>query len=121
MKFKLIAAILGLMIAIPGVVMAQNQDDQAPDQDAKPSPNIQMQAPNDQGSMNQGSMDQRSMGQGPNEQGQMDQGSMNQGSAGGPNDGGPGGPTSNAPAPEEKNGVARISLIHGDVSTQRGD
>jgi hypothetical protein len=29
--------------------------------------------------------------------------------------------TYNTPAPEEKNGVARVSLIHGDVSTQRGD
>jgi hypothetical protein len=31
MKFKLIAALLGLMIAIPGAVSAQNPDDQAPD------------------------------------------------------------------------------------------
>jgi hypothetical protein len=29
--------------------------------------------------------------------------------------------TSNAPAPVENNGVARVSMIHGDVSTQRGD
>ena len=59
----------------------------------------------------------------------MNQGSMNQAPMGGPNDrgssnadsGGPGAPTSNTPAPDENNGVARISLIHGDVSTQRGD
>ena len=45
MKFKLIAALLGLMIAIPGVVIAQSADDQVPDQDSKPSPSIRMQAP----------------------------------------------------------------------------
>ncbi len=114
MKFKLIAALLGLMIAIPGVVLAQNADDQAPDQDSKPSPNIQapMPGPNGQGSVDQDSMDQDS----------MNQGSMNQGSAEpGPNDTAAGDPSYNTPAPEEKNGVARISLIHGDVSTQRGD
>src|ERR1019366_4818300 len=98
MKFKLIAAILGLMIAIPGVVIAQGADDQVPDQDSKPSPGIRMPAPNDQGSMDQG------------QGGPMDPG---------PNE--PGAPSSSAPAPEGKNGVARISLIHGDVSTQRGD
>lgn len=45
MKLKLIAAILGLMIAIPGVVIGQNggqnPDYQVPDQNSKPSPNIQ--------------------------------------------------------------------------------
>ena len=59
---------------------------------------------------------------------------MNPGQMGGPNDlnsanpdsnnadpNNPGAPTSNLPAPQETNGVARISLIHGDVSTQRGD
>ena len=102
MKFKFIAAIIGLMIAIPGVVVAQNSDDQVPDQDSKPSPSIKMQGPNDQGSMDSGSMNQ----------GPMDPGS---------NDSGPGVPTSSAPAPTETRGVARISLIHGDVSTQRGD
>jgi hypothetical protein len=129
MKFKLMAAILGmgLMIASPGVVFAQYADDQVPDQDSKPSPNIQaptqapMPGPNDQGSMEQGSDDQGSMSQGSNDQGPNDQGSMDQGPTGGPNDAGPGNPTSNAPAPAETRGVARISLIHGDVSTQRGD
>jgi hypothetical protein len=114
MKFKLIAAILGIMIAIPGIVIAQNQDDQAPDQYAKPSPNVQMQGPNDQGSIDQNSNGPGSMDQAPNDQDSMNQTQMNQGS-------GTAAPTSNMPAPEEKNGVARISLIHGDVSTQRGD
>ena len=124
MKFKLIAALLGLMIAIPSVVVAQNaqnSDDQAPDQSSKPSPNIQMQGPSDQSSMDQDSMDQGSADQGSMNQGSPNQAPMNQVPTGGPNDSGPGTPTSNAPAPEEKNGVARISLIHGDVSTQRGD
>ncbi len=63
LKFKLIAALLGmgLTIAIPGAVIAQND------------------AQNDQ----------------------------NQ--------------SYNTSAPAETNGVARVSLIHGDVSTQRGD
>src|ERR1017187_136345 len=112
MKFKIIAAILGLMIAIPGVVIAQGADDQVPDQDSEPWPSIRMQAPNDARSGDQDSADQESVNQGP----------MNQGQGGpmdpGPNE--PGAPSSTAPAPEGKNGVARISLIHGDVSTQRG-
>jgi uncharacterized protein DUF6600/FecR-like protein len=87
MKFKLIAALLGLglTIAIPGAVVAQISDDQVPDQDSQVAA-----APSDQGSMGQGSNDQ-----------------------------GYGSQTASAPA--ETNGVARVSLIHGDVSTQRGD
>ncbi len=88
LKFKLIAALLGLMIAIPGAVFAQSANDQVPDQDLQLAP-----APSDQGSMNQGSA----------QPGSNDQANQ----------------TSSAPA--ETNGVARVSLIHGDVSTQRGD
>ena len=145
MKFKLIAALLGLTMAIPGAVIAQssaqnpaqNQDDQAPDQNAKPSPYIQApvqapapgpndQGPADQNSAGQNSMDQNSMDQDSRNQDSMDNGSMNQGPAVGPNDTGSGSPgagapTASTPAPVENNGVARISLIHGDVSTQRGD
>lgn len=134
MKFKFLAALLGLMIAITGAVIAQAQDDQTPDQDAKPSPNVQMQAPappatNDQAPADQAPPDQASPDQGNADQAPMDQRSMNDGSGpmdAGRNAAGPtappsNAPTSNAPAPEEKNGVARISLIHGDVSTQRGD
>jgi hypothetical protein len=87
MKFKLIAAILrlglGLTIAIPGAVMAQN--DQPPDQDSQI-----MSTPDSYG---QGS----SSGSDTSDQ------------------------TYKTSAPEETNGVARVSLIHGDVSTQRGD
>ena len=111
MKFKLIAALLGLMIAAPGVVIAQTADDQVQDQYSKPSPNIQMQSPNDQGSMDQDAMDQ-----GSNNQGSMNQGPAQPGSNDSASD-----QSYNTPAPEEKNGVARVSLIHGDVSTQRGD
>ncbi len=95
------------MIGIPGAVVAQNSDDQVPNQDSKPSPSIQMPSPNDQGSVDSTPMDQGSANQGPMEPGS--------------NDSGPGAPTSSAPAPTETRGVARISLIHGDVSTQRGD
>ncbi|MGB0046446.1 MAG: DUF6600 domain-containing protein, partial [Terriglobales bacterium] len=145
MKLKFIAVFLGLMMAIPGAIIAQNNTpnsyDQAPGQNAKPSPYVQapaqspMPGPNDQGPNNQGPADQNSVDQ--------DQDSMNPAQMGGPNDPNsanpnssnpdsanpdsnmdpntPGAPTSNLPAPQEKNGVARISLIHGDVSTQRGD
>src|ERR1039458_112440 len=126
MKFKLVAALLGLMMAIPGAVIAQNANDRAPDQYSKPSPNIQAPTPDpsNQGSMDQdqdaadqdSAMDPSSMNPGP-----ANQGSMNQAPAAGPNDPGSGDPSYNTPAPAENNGVARISLIHGDVSTQRGD
>jgi hypothetical protein len=151
MKFKLITAILGMTMVIPGAVFAQYSDGLMQDQTAKPSPNIPMDAPSDQTSMQQGQIDQRpvdqgsmgqgSMNQGPNGQDSMgqgaeeteqdlhgaNQGSMNQGPTTqgprdpGPNDANNNEQTYNTPAPEEKNGVARISLIHGDVSTQRGD
>src|SRR5208283_1664236 len=128
-KLKLIAALLGLLIiAIPGAVIAQVPNDQAPD--SKPSPYIQappapMQDPNGQDSADQDadqdSMNPAPMNQGPNagsvNPGSMNPGSMNDSSA---NDAG-GGPTYNTPAPTENNAVARVSLIHGDVSTQRGD
>lgn len=137
MKFKLIAAILGLgsMIALPGALVAQNSvqtpDDQMQDQMSKPSPNIQMQAPNDQAPNYQGSMSQDSINQDSINQ---DQDSLNQSSAqtgsnsagfdsnySGANGSNANDPSYNTPAPEETNGVARVSLIHGDVSTQRGD
>src|ERR1035437_5202766 len=112
MKFKLIAALLGLglTITIPGAVVAQTSDDQVPDQYSKPSEGIPMQGRNYQASMEQGpkgpgSNDQVSMNKGPTELGSNDQGYGSQ----------------TASAPAETNGVARVSLIHGDVSTQRGD
>ena len=150
MKLRFIAALLVLMIVIPGMVIAQGgaqyPDEQAPGQ-SKPSPSIQMpapngqasngQAPNDQGSNPQGSMSQdqdsqdqdsmgqdeplqpaeRSMDQGPNDQGQIYRGPSDPNA----NDSGGSAPSYNTPAPVENKGVARVSLIHGDVSTQRGD
>src|SRR6202162_6098313 len=133
MKFKLIAAILGLTMAIPSAVFAQNgdqyPDDQNQDQYSKPSPNVPVQddqnsnyddqAP-DQGPAYQPydqrsnqTYDQRSYDQGSSTRGPMDP-SLNNNDAS--ND-----PSYNTPAPAENNGVARVSLIHGDVSTQRGD
>src|ERR1700674_1639762 len=125
-KSKLIAAILGLglTMAIPGaVVIAQNPDDQSPDQYSKPSAGIQaeatVQGPNDQGSMDQDAIDQGSTDPGLADQGSVDQGSMNQGSQPGYNDQGA---IQSSSAPTDSNsGVARVSLIHGDVSTQRGN
>ncbi len=131
MKFKVAAALLGLMIAIPGAVIAQVPNDQAPD--SKPSPYIQappapMQGSNGQDSADQDadqdSMNPAPMNEGPNA-GSVNPGSMNPGNPGSMNDSGAndagGGPAYNAPAPTENNAVARVSLIHGDVSTQRGD
>jgi hypothetical protein len=145
MKLKFITAILGLTMAIPGALIAQNQDDQPMDQNSKPSPNIQMPAPNDQGpngqvstepaltdqeAADQDAADRRAAANGnptdrpsdqpsdrPSDRPSMTPGPMDPG----PNDANPSNPSYNTPAPEEKNGVARISLIHGDVSTQRGD
>src|SRR6202521_4260736 len=126
-KSKLIAAILGLglTVAIPGaVVMAQNPDYQAPDQNSKPSAGIQAevtgQGPNDQGSADQDAIDQGSVNQGPMDQGSNDQGATNQDSTQpGYNDQGS---IQSSSAPADTNtGVARVSLIHGDVSTQRGN
>ena len=58
------------------------------------------------------------MGPGPNAQG-PDQ-SYGQQSDAQPSEAQPGGPTGEAPATSDQ-GVARLSLIHGEVSTQRGD
>lgn len=67
MKFRVIAAILGMMVAIPGAGFAQYSDGQMQDQTAKPSPNIPMDAPmnapSNQNSMPQGQMDQRPVDQ----------------------------------------------------------
>src|SRR6202045_1053900 len=135
-KFKLIPAILGLglTMAIPGAVIAQNPDDQASDQYSKPSAGIQaeanIQGPSDQGPMDQNAIDNGSLDQGSNDQGSMNQGSTNQGSTnqGSTNQGStqPGyndqGAIQSSSAPTDTNsGVARVSLIHGDVSTQRGN
>lgn len=58
--------------------------------------------------------------QGPNMQGPNMQGPDMQPSDAQPTEAQPGGPSGEAPARTDQ-GVARVSLIHGDVSTQRGD
>ena len=85
MKFRLMAAVLGLGLAmtLPAAVRAQNPGDQASDQDSQATPDL-----NDQGFPDQRADDQT---------------------------------TQTTSAPAETNGVARISLIKGDVSTLRGD
>src|SRR5579871_735315 len=106
----------------------QNQNNQYP---ANQDPNNQGQGnqdPNGQYPSNQGQGNQDPNGQYPSNQGQDNQYPANPGQ-GGPNDQGPGGPggpnvgpngeqqKSEGPAPN----VARLSLICGDVTTQRGD
>src|SRR6202790_697495 len=147
------AAVLGLTMAIPGAVFAQNgdqyPDDQNQGQYAKPSPNVPVQdeqdaveqeapdqgpayqpydqrqqspaidqRPLDQGPHDQRAYDKRSYGQGPSDQGPSSRGPMDP-SLG--NDSDSNNPSYNTPAPVEDKGVARISLMKGDVSTQRGD
>ena len=76
MKFKLMAVLLGLAIAIPGAVNAQISDDQVPAQDSDQAASVQ----------------------------------------------GPSDPGSSTPDAADTNaGAARISLLKGQVSTQRGD
>ena len=123
MKFKLLSALLGLTLAVPFAAYAQNADDQMSDPNAKPSPNVQMQAPSGDSSMDQESMDQDQGSGGTRmSDGSIDRGSASQGPMD-PNNGSadPNNQSYSGSAPEENRGVARISLIHGDVSTQRGD
>jgi hypothetical protein len=136
-KFKLVAAILGLSLTIPAAVMAQNQypDDQSQDQYSKPSPNVSIQ--DEQDAMDPAQADQpydqpaERGGQTRPDQAydsRSDRTYDPRSNPGGPadpslNDNGYGSdsPSYNTPAPIEDKGVARISLMKGDVSTQRGD
>jgi hypothetical protein len=137
-KFNLIAAVLGLTMAIPGAVFAQNgdqyPDDQNQNQYSKPSPNVPVQDDQDaveQEAPDQGpayqpydqrqqspAVDQRSYDRGPSDQGPSSRGPMDPSLN---NDSDLNNPSYNTPAPVEDKGVARVSLIKGDVSTQRGD
>ncbi len=104
----------------------QGQGGQAASEQQGPPQNNQDQ--NNQYPSNQGQGNQDPNGQYPSNQYPANQGSSNQG-PGNPNDQGPGGPggpnagpngeqqKSEGPAPN----VARLSLIYGDVTTQRGD
>lgn len=151
-KLKVIAALIaGLLVTIPGTVIAQSpnvsqnpapaQDQmQGPDQNQAPAQDqVQDQGqdqdltqdqnqeqaplPNRQDSTQQGQSDREPMSElppplkpSPNIMGPGPYGPGNPGS-GNPGPGNPGNPTETS----ENNGVARISLIHGDVSTRRGD
>src|ERR1700692_3463791 len=142
------AAVLGLTMAIPGAVFAQNSDQYPDDQNqgqyAKPSPNVPVQDDQDaveQEAPDQGpayqpydqrqqspAVDQRPLDQGPYDQRSYDRVPSDQGPSGrGPmdpslsNDSDSNNPSYNTPAPVEDKGVARVSLIKGAVSTQRGD
>ncbi len=118
MKLKFMAATLGLglTMAIPGAVVAQSEIDLAPGQDAKPAPSVQAPA---QGGNEQAPAGQALNDQASNDEALNDQAATEPAPSSNSNDAGSGSQTASAPA--ETNGVARISLIHGDVSTQRGD
>jgi len=136
-------------MTIPAAVMAQNQypDDQSQDQYSKPSPNVAIQ--DEQDAVDQGQADQpydqpaqrsdqtydsrsdrtydprydqrpssRTYDQRSNGGGPADPSLSNSNNN---NDYGSDSPSYNTPAPIEDKGVARISLMKGDVSTQRGD
>ena len=104
MKNRLISKLAVLVLAVAGtlsiVAFAQTTDE-------GPGPSEQPSAPMEVGQA------QPSDSQG------MDNADMNESNAQ-PTDAQPGGPSGEAPATTDQ-GVARLSLIHGDVSTQRGD
>lgn len=138
----IIALIAGMLLTVPGTLSAQTADqDQAPAQDQM-SGQDQVQ---DQG-QDQDILQDQGQGSLPNRQDSMQQSQsarepmselppkpspnlQRRGVYGpvGPNYGNPGsdypdsGNAGNPTETSDNNGVARVSLIHGDVSTQRGD
>ena len=84
-----------------------------------PGPSDQPSAPMEVGQP-QAPVAQNPDAQGPNMQGPNMQGPDGQPSDAQPTEAQPGGPSGEGPARTDQ-GVARVSLIHGDVSTQRGD
>jgi hypothetical protein len=123
MRFRLITAIIGVLFVVPMGVSAQRSDSQATDRDSQVAPGVQASEPEE--SAGQQSPEQVSTNQESTAESAPTASSLNL------NSGNPGqnpGETSGSsqesystPAPEETNGVARISQIHGDVSTQRGE
>jgi hypothetical protein len=103
MKDRLAAKFVILILALSGLLLlgawAQTTED-------GPGPTEQPSAPMETGQVHE-------QGQGPDSQPYDDQNAQ-------PTEAQPGGPSGEAPATTDQ-GVARISLIHGDVSTQRGD
>src|ERR1700733_7487978 len=114
MKNRFIASLAGLVLALSGVLsisaLAQTTDE-------GPAPSDQPSAPMEIGQAPALAPDAQT---GPSEA------QPNEGQPSGvpsdaqPTEAQPGGPSGEAPAQTDQ-GVARISLIHGDVSTQRGD
>ncbi|HEV2467960.1 MAG TPA: DUF6600 domain-containing protein [Candidatus Sulfotelmatobacter sp.] len=102
---KFAVLILGLSCALSLSAFAQTTDE-------GPGPSEQPSAPTEVG------QPQPPDGQSPDSQ-QMDSSDAGDPNAA-PTEAQPGGPTGEAPAQTDQ-GVARVSLIHGDVSTQRGD
>src|SRR5579864_3746469 len=114
MKNRFIASSVILPLTFAGILslsaFAQTADD-------GPGPTEQPSAPMEVGQDQQQypPQQEQSPDQGPNAQPYDTQPSDAQ-----PTEAQPGGPTGEAPATTDQ-GVARISMIHGDVSTQRGD
>lgn len=113
MKNRLLGKRAILMLAVSGALsigaVAQTTSD-------GPGPSEQPSAPMEVGQPQAQNPD----AQGPNMQGPNMQGPDMQPSDAQPTEAQPGGPSGEAPARTDQ-GVARVSLIHGDVSTQRGD
>ena len=109
MKSRLIASLAVLTLALSGAftvsALAQTTDE-------TPAPSDQPSAPMEMGQPGPNP-------QSPDMQSNEAQPSYDQNDAQ-PTEAQPGGPSGEAPAKTDQ-GVARISLIHGDVSTQRGD
>ncbi len=109
MKSRLIASLAVLTLALSGAftvsALAQTTDE-------TPAPSDQPSAPMEMGQPGPNP-------QSPDMQSNEAQPSYDQNDAQ-PSEAQPGGPSGEAPAKTDQ-GVARVSLIHGDVSTQRGD
>ncbi|MGA2347751.1 MAG: hypothetical protein ABSF93_17190, partial [Candidatus Sulfotelmatobacter sp.] len=105
MKSRFIASLAVLTLALSGALtmsaLAQTTEE-------TPAPTDQPSAPMEIGQPGQGPM-------APNQSVPPGQPGSAQ-----PTEAAPGGPEGEAPAKTDQ-GVARVSLIHGDVSTQRGD
>jgi FecR protein len=151
LKIKLMTALIAVLtLAVPGAVMAQNPDltqnpspdqatmpsqdqgqyqDQNQDQDMRSAPNESMGAPqngvpqyNDQNGQNERppmSEEPPPLKPSPNIMGPGPSGPPP--SMGGPSMGPGAGGQGDLNQTSSNNGVARVSMIHGDVSTRRGD
>ena len=104
MKLRLMASVVGLLILISSAARAQVETEQT-----DPGQTDQVQADQDQPQQDQADQSQT-------DQPQYDQGQYDQPQANGPQ-----AQPAQTDSTQKETGVGRISLIHGDVSTQRGD